>query len=185
MIIIRIYTSGRPITHPTNDLTMNITAKPLSLGPTAHDLNYMERLVLHALRQWVHNRARWSEIILEFNRVCGPRTATRLSEALDELFRDIGIGARRHLRLYPPVCCQVSQDELCILNLIAAHQAGAGLHADALLRWLVPETATGRIRQCAKQIAWILYETGYTLTIRTHAVGGPRTDSPGRLRVLH
>jgi hypothetical protein len=183
MIFIRINVGS--ITHPTSDLPMNMTAAPLSHHPTSHDLNYMERLVLHALRQWVHNRARWSEIILEFNRACGPQIATRLCEALNELFHDIGIEARRHLRLYLPVCCQVSQDELCILNLIAAHQADAGPHAKALLRWLVPESAVGRIEQSTMLIAQTLYETGYALEHRTHPTGNQPIDGPGLLRVLH
>ena len=151
---------------------------------TAHDLNYMERLLLHALRQWVQNRDCWSEIVLEFNRACGPRTATRICEALDRLFRDVGSAARRHLRLYPPVCCQVSQDELCILNLFAAHQAGAGSHADALLLWLVPTAAASRIRETARAIARELFETGYILEYRTHTAAGSN-DRPGLRRVLH
>jgi len=146
---------------------MSITAGSRFHQPTAHDLNYMERLVLHALRQWVRNRAGWSEIVLEFNRACGPRTATRLCEALDDLFRGVGIEARRHLRLYPPVCCRVSQDELCILNLIAARQAGAGQHADALLLWLVPESAAVRICESTRMIARELFESGYVLEYRT------------------
>jgi hypothetical protein len=164
---------------------MNTTAASPTAHPIANDLTYMDRLVLHALRQWVQNRARWSEVVLEFNRACGPRTATRLCEALDDLFRDIGVEARRHLRLYRPVCCHVSRDELCILNLLAAHQAGEVLHAEALLRWLVPEPAVRRIGQRARQIARILSETGYTLKYRTQPTGGNRIDGPVLLRVLH
>ncbi|MEP4887021.1 MAG: hypothetical protein ABJ215_11680 [Alphaproteobacteria bacterium] len=165
---------------------MNMPAAYPSRPPTANDLNYMERLVLHALRQWVQNRARWSEVVLEFNRVCGPRTATRLCEALDNLFCDIGIEARRHLRLYPPVGCHVSQDELCILNLLAAHQAGDDSHAEALLRWLVPDTAADRIGLIARKIARILFETGYSLKHRMHAEHNRQTDGAGGLiRILH
>jgi hypothetical protein len=164
---------------------MNMTAASPTAHLNANDLTYMDRLVLHALRQWVQNRERWSEVVLEFNRACGPRTATRLCEALDDLFRDIGVEARRHLRLYPPVCCHVSRDELCILNLLAAHQAGEVLHAEALLRWLVSEPAARRIGQRARQIAQIMYETGYTLKYRTQPTGGNRIDGPALLRVLH
>ena len=175
----------RRTTNSMNEPTMSMTAAPLSHRPTAHDLNYMERLILHALRQWVHNRARWSEIILEFNRACGPQMATRLCEALDELFHDIGIEARRNLRLYPLICCQISQDELCILNLIAAQQAGAAPHAEALLQWLVPKSAVGRVGQCTRLIALTLFETGYALKYRTQPAVGQRIDGSGFLRVLH
>lgn len=164
---------------------MSSTASPAprSIRPSAHDLNYMERLLLHALRQWVQDRARWNEVVLEFNRACGPRNATRLCEALDRLFRDLGAAARRHLRLYPPVCCHVSQDELCMLNLFATHQAGASLHADALLLLLVRESAAPRIRDSARTIALVLFETGYFLKPRT---GPGRIGGGGRLlRVLH
>ena len=164
---------------------MNMTAASPTDLPQAGDLAYMERLLLHSLRQWVQNRARWSEIVLEFNRACGPRTATRLCEALDELFRDVGVETRRHLRLYPPVCCHVSQDELCLLTLLAAHQAGEVLHAEALLRWLVPETAARRIGQRAMLIAGILFEAGYILRYRTPPAIGRRSDRRGSPRVLH
>jgi len=162
---------------------MNMIAQPETRQPTTHDLNYTERLVLHALRQWVQNRALWSEVVLEFNRACGPRAATRLCDALDELFCDLGINARRHLRLYPPLCCQISQDELCVLNLIAAQQAGASRHAAAILDWLVPEAAARRIGQCTREIARELFETGYTLNHRT-SESGRQVDGAGLLRVL-
>ncbi|HCP00609.1 MAG TPA: hypothetical protein DIT35_03870, partial [Rhodospirillaceae bacterium] len=97
---------------------------------------------------------------------------------------DLGVEARRHLRLYPPVCCHVSKDELCVLNLIAAHQAGASRHADALLHWLVPCTAAPRIRLCARQIARDLFETGYTLEHRREDPGG-QINGTDLLRVLH
>lgn len=162
---------------------MNMIAQARASQLTAHDLSYMERLVLHALRQWVRNRALWSEVVLEFNRACGPCAATRICESLDALFHELGVEARRNLRLYPPVCCHVSKDELCVLNLIAAHQAGAGPHADALLHWLVPGRAVARISDCARQIARELFETGYTLDHRM-ADPGAQSGGPGALRVL-
>jgi hypothetical protein len=167
-----------------NDRPADMAPRSVSDRPSAHDLNYMERLVLHALRQWVQNRAQWSEVVLEFNRACGPRTATRLCDALDELFRDLGIRARRHLRLYPPVCCHISQDEICVLNLLAAYQAGEVLHAQAMLQWLVPNTAVRKIGLCAKSIARELFETGYILNYRNQG-HGRQVDGPGLLRVLH
>ena len=132
----------------------------------------------------MQNRACWSEIVLEFNRACGPRTATRLCEALDSLFRDVGIEARRQLRLYPPVCCHVSPDELCILNLLAAHQAGEARHADALLLWLVPNKAARRIRESTREIARMLFETGYVLDYQAQPAAD-QIDGAGRLRILH
>lgn len=164
---------------------MTTTAASPAVLPKADELTYMERLLLHSLRQWVQSRKRWSEIVLEFNRACGPRTATRLCEALDGLFRDVGVEARRQLRLYPPVCCHISQDELCLLTLLAAYQAGEILHAEALLRWLVPETAARRIGQSAKQIAGILFEAGYILRYKAPAAVGRRADRHGSPHVLH
>jgi len=190
MIITRIKVPDTPpqpddrLMTQTTDLSRNPNPAAQTEQPTAHDLNYMERLVLHALRQWVQNRDLWSEVVLEFNRACGPRTATRLCDGLDQLFRDLGIQARRHLRLYPPVCCRISQDELCILNLLAAHQAGEVRHAQALLQWLVPNTAVRPIGLVSKSIARELFETGYTLEYRTQTEGR-QIDGPGLLRVLH
>lgn len=173
----------RPMTQ-INDPPGDMAPRSRPNRPSARDLNYMERLVLHALRQWVQNRAQWSEVVLEFNRACGPCTATRMCDALDELFRDLGIHARRHLRLYPPVCCHISRDEICILNLLAAYQAGEVLHAQAMLQWLVPITAIRKIGLCSRSIARELFETGYILKYRNHG-DCHQVDGPGLLRVLH
>lgn len=162
---------------------MNMIAISNAAQPQSHELNYSERLVLHALRQWVQHRARWSEVVLEFNRTCGPSTATQICESLDRLFRELGTTARRNLRLHQPVCCYVSPDELCLLNLIAAYQAGAVCHADGLLRWLVPNWEVQRIGDHCRQIARTLFDAGYILDHRNGADHRP-TNSTGPMLVL-
>jgi len=96
-------------------------------------LSYIEHLLLYALRQWARDQSRWPEIVLEFNRICGPRAATRLCESLDSAFRTLGLHARRTIRLHPIGCCQISPVETCMLNIIAAHQSRAARHADAMM----------------------------------------------------
>ena len=162
---------------------MNMIAISNAALPKAHELNYSERLVLHALRQWVQNRALWSKVVLEFNRTCGPSKATEICEALDRLFRELGTTARRNLRLHKPVSCRVSPDELCLLNLIAAHQAEAACHADGLMRWLVPYWEAQRIGDQCRQIARMLFDAGYTLEHRTGADHRP-TKSTAPMLVL-
>jgi len=65
-------------------------------------LSYTERLILQALRQWVADQKRWPDVVLEFNRTCGPRAATRICDALESAFRTLGLHARRQIRLHPP-----------------------------------------------------------------------------------
>lgn len=133
---------------------------------SATELSYVERLLLHALRQWVSDRARWPEVVLEFNRTCGPRAATRMCEALDAAFRTLGLHARRHIRLHPVLCCSVSQDELCLLNIIAAHQSQSVLHAQAMTEWLVSPQAVRALGDEIDVVARSLCDVGYTLDIR-------------------
>ncbi|MBS29253.1 MAG: hypothetical protein CL566_10095 [Alphaproteobacteria bacterium] len=133
---------------------------------TSQELSYIERLLLHALRVWVARRDRWPEIVLEFNRACGPLPATRICETLQDLFHVLGIHARHRIRLCPMVCCHVSHDELCLLNLVAAQQDGAVVHADALTRWLVGNGAIDCVDAHTRTVAQHLYETGYTLERR-------------------
>lgn len=150
---------------------------------TQHDaerghLIYIERLVLHALRQWVRDQSRWPEIVLEFNRICGPRAATRLCESLDSAFRTLGLHARRRIRLLPVGCARVSADEVCVLNIIAAHQARAARHADAMIGWLVVKGAAISLKSDIDVIARILFEAGYVLDIRTSAARPATATSP-------
>lgn len=137
---------------------------PQSLS--ADELSYVERLLLHALRQWVSDKERWPEVVLEFNRTCGPRAATRMCESLEAAFRTLGLHARRHVRLHPLLCCSVSQDELCILNVIAAHQSPSALHAKALINWLVSPQAAPALEAEIDIVARSLCDAGYTLDIR-------------------
>jgi hypothetical protein len=139
----------------------------------AHELTYFERLVVHAVRQWANDRSRWCEVVLELNRAWGPRRATLLSKTLADLFHEIGIAARRTIRLFPPVCCHVGYDELALLNLLAAQQRGASIHAEALLAWLVDPRGRTRIRGLSEEAARTIFDAGYEFPLRT-------TEAPAR-----
>lgn len=152
----------------------------MSCPASAQELSYIERLLLHALRVWVARRDRWPEVVLEFNRACGPHPATGICETLEDLFHVLGIHARRHIRLCPMVCCHVSHDELCLLNLMAAHQEGAVLHANALTRWLVNGSASHLVGTHTRTVAQHLYDTGYTLERRYLESGGTPAQTPVR-----
>lgn len=156
----------------------------MSPNPTSHDLAYIERLLLHALRQWVTSRERWPDIVLEFNRTCGPRPASRLCETLESLFHTLGLHARHRVRHYPTACCHVSHDELCLLNLLAAQQNGATLHTEALLRWMVSRVGIRQVRTQTRTIAECLFEAGYTLERRWSGME-TRPESPRARRAMH
>lgn len=135
------------------------------------ELTYIERLIIHAQRQWVADRSRWPEVVLEFNRACGPRRATRICQALDSAFQTLGLYARRQIRLHRPVCCRISHDEICLLNMLAAHQSRAVLHARCLIEWLVPPQAAERLSSDIDVITRELCEADYSLEVR-----GPSTE---------
>lgn len=136
------------------------------LPVSASQFTYVERLLVHALRQWVADRRRWSNVLLEFNRACGPQAATRICDALDAAFETLGRHARRNVRLHLPVCCRISHDEICLLNLIAARQTGADSHANALLRWMVEGPYAQSLARDLDTVASALLETGYALEVR-------------------
>ena len=150
----------------------------------AATLTYIERLLVHALRQWVHDQSRWPEVVLEFNRTCGPRASTRLCEALDSAFRTLGLHARRNIRLHPVLCCHVSQDELCLLNIIAAHQAHSSRHAEGMMNWLVSRDAAPVLKSDIDVIARALCEADYILDIR-RSPARPSPSPSQHLRAIH
>jgi hypothetical protein len=140
-------------------------------------LSYTERLILHALRQWVADQKRWPDVILEFNRTCGPRAATRICDALESAFRTLGLHARRQIRVHPPICCRVSQDELCVLNIVATYQSQSRLHCRALINWMVPGHAVSNLISDIDQVARGLFDAGYILeTRRNSAYAGARLE---------
>lgn len=149
---------------------------------SAYQLSYAERLLVHALRQWVADRARWSDVVLEFNRGCGPHAATRICDALESAFDTLGRHARRRVRLHRPVCCRISHDEVCLLNLIAARQSGAQSHADALMSWLVEGAYASQLARDLDVVAGALLEAGYTLEVRLHTGNVEPPANAPRLR---
>lgn len=154
---------------------------------TAHNLTYAERLVVLALRMWAHDRRRWTDVILEFNRVCGPQPASRICQGLDDAFRQLGRQARRRVRLHLPVCCRVSPDEVCLLNLLAAVQHAEHDHAAAAARWLLPEHLAGEVLEPLAVAAQELFACGYELPLRRPAGPGGADNSaelPAPMRIV-
>lgn len=133
---------------------------------THRELTYIERLLVHAQRQWVADRSCWSNVVLEFNRACGPRRATRICEALESAFRTLGQNARRQIRLHPVVCCRISHDETCLLNLLAAYQSRETAHAEALIAWLVSRQAAASLTADIDIVTRELCEANYLLEVR-------------------
>jgi hypothetical protein len=167
--------------HRPNGINMNKMNQPTPESISAGDLSYVERLLLHALRQWVSDRTRWPEVVLEFNRTCGPRAATRMCESLEAAFRTLGLHARRHVRLHPLLCCSVSQDELCVLNVIAAHESQSALHAKSLINWLVSPQAASALETEIDILPRSLYDAGYILNIRQQ----PTRHSDVAVQAIH
>jgi len=154
----------------------------MPLPESSRQPTYVERLLVHALRQWVADRSRWSGVVLEFNRICGPHAATQICEALDSAFETLGRHARRRVRLHRPVCCRISHDETCLLNLIAARQNGADGHAHALMRWMVKSAFAAELERDLDIVAGVLLEAGYTLEVRTRTANAETITMTPQLR---
>ena len=150
--------------------------------PTPHvpaqRLGYIEQLLVQSLRKWVADRNCWPNIVLEFNRACGPHAATTVCEALESVFHNLGVNARRRIRLHRPVCCLISPDEVCVLNLIAAVQTQDPVRVRALTEWLVPKRAAEVLEADIDTIARGLAESGYTFPVRANRAC-PRVPTEG------
>lgn len=157
----------------------------IPLPESAQELTYAERMIVHALRMWAHDRRRWIDVILEFNRVCGPQPASRICQSLDGAFHELGTRARRRIRLHLPMCCHVSPDELCVLNLVAAIQHGEPLHAQAVARWLLPAGTAPGVTAHLAIAAEGLFACGYELPLRRPAPAREAEDAPRPVRVVH
>lgn len=138
------------------------------------DLTYIERLLVHAQRQWVADQTSWARMVLEFSRACGPRRATCICEALDATFETLGRHARRQIRLHPVLCSRISPDEICLLNLLAAHQSRHTTHVRALIDWLVPAHAAAALQAHIDVVTRALAQSDYLLVVR-HADSRPQS----------
>jgi hypothetical protein len=77
----------------------------------------------------------------------------------------------------PPICCRVSQNELCVLNIVATYQSQSRLHCRALINWMVPGHAVSNLISDIDQVARGLFDAGYILeTLCNSAYAGARLE---------
>lgn len=132
-------------------------------------LSYIERMLVRTMRLWAFDRRRWIEAIVEFNRICGPRHATLVCEALHDMFYILGTGARRTVRLYPSACAHSSHDERCMLTILAAIQNEEEARGAAVAQWLLRQPAAEEVMVPAQIAGATLLEKGYRLPLRAAA----------------
>jgi hypothetical protein len=155
----------------------NMPGEPMndrrSHEPQLGNLDYSEQLLVWSTRKWLEDGTTSPPIeraFLDAFRVARVEAALAGFEGVVEILATAG---RRVLGLRRPHCGRVSADEMSILALIAAVQAGDDDHAEALARWLVPAARGQRLIGHATALAVALRECGLLVPRRTAPMAPP------------
>ncbi len=106
---------------------------PTSLG----ELELPERLVVWSFRRWVSGTENWALVEREFRRQFADAAAHGALRAFAMFVEALRCHARRVIRYHQPGCPCLGCDEVCVLTLVTAAQAGDTNLARATGRWLV------------------------------------------------
>ncbi len=106
---------------------------PTSLG----ELDLAERLVVWSFRRWVSGTENWALVEREFRRQFAEGAAHGALRSFAMFVEALRCHARRVIRYHQPGCPCLGCDEVCVLTMITAAQAGDMNLAKATGRWLV------------------------------------------------
>ena len=106
---------------------------PTSLG----ELDLAERLVVWSFRRWVSGTENWALVEREFRRQFAEGAAHGALRSFAMFVEALRCHARRVIRYHQPGCPCLGCDEVCVLTMITAAQAGDTNLAKATGRWLV------------------------------------------------
>ncbi|HEX6956680.1 MAG TPA: hypothetical protein VF194_01730 [Ferrovibrio sp.] len=104
---------------------------------TTGELTEGERLVVWAFRRWVSGPEHLPMLAREFDRQFLRQEARPALFALDAALTGLSRHARRSIVYHQPCCACVGADEVCLVCIVAAQQAGATTAARAMAGWLV------------------------------------------------
>lgn len=126
---------------------------PRDAAWTGPELAQNEAWVLTVLRQMFIGPQGWAVAQQLIATRCPLSAVEPTITGFDLLAETLASGARRRIGMIPPQSRAVTADELALLNLLAAAQAGQFAHAMALARWLVVPTWQSRLVSVATALA--------------------------------
>lgn len=134
--------------------------------------------VIETWRQAALGHANAPKFLRDFRDHCGD-AAEGVFEDYFSFLHLLGQGSRRRLAVGHPGCPGMTRDEIQVLALLAAAQAGHGTLFDAHLCWLVPEGPRARISQAALRLAAALADCGVEIAGRLKIEHAPRENFRG------
>lgn len=154
--------------------------------PTSvQELSEGERLVLWAFRRWVSGPEHLSMLAREFDRQFRRSDARPALLALDAALTGLSRHARRSIIYHQPCCACLGADEVCLISIVAALQADAGLAARSMARWLVRAEGVEAFVAPLDRLAEQLSSSGHDLPyrVRRRTVAQPAAAEPVALLV--
>ena len=118
---------------------------PTTLG----ELDLPERLVVWSFRRWVSGTENWALVEREFRRQFADSAAHGALRSFAMFIEALRCHARRVIRYHQPGCPCLGCDEVCVLTMITASQAGDTNLAKATGRWLVRAEGLDDLMQAA------------------------------------
>ena len=151
----------------------------------SHDLEFArlpatERLVLVTLRARLGNFPGAAALESLYRIACGLAWVERTVAAFEAMTCTLAAGTRRPFRVRHPASEDVSVDEQCLLALLAAHQLGARVQAEARTIWLVGPEFHADMQRCAGTFADALARSGCRLSGTWMLGVKPFADRPAR-----
>jgi len=118
---------------------------PTTLG----ELDLAERLVVWSFRRWVSGTENWALVEHEFKRQFAQAAAQGALRSFAMFIEALRCHARRVIQYHQPCCPCLGCDEVCVLTMITAAQAGDTNLAKATGRWLVKPEGLADLLQAA------------------------------------
>ena len=118
---------------------------PTTLG----ELDLAERLVVWSFRRWVSGTENWALVEHEFRRQFAEPAAHGALRSFAMFVEALRCHARRVIRYHQPGCPCLGCDEVCVLTIVTAAQAGDLNLAKATGRWLVKPEGLDALLQAA------------------------------------
>ena len=125
--------------------TTEASYHPNTLG----ELDLPERLVVWSFRRWVSGTENWALVEREFRRQFADGAAHDALRSFAMFVEALRCHARRVIRYHQPGCPCLGCDEVCVLTMITAAQAGDLNLAKATGRWLVRAEGLDDLMQAA------------------------------------
>lgn len=146
--------------------------------PTSvQELSEGERLVVWAFRRWVSGPEHLPMLAREFERQFRRNEARPALIALDAALTGLTRHARRSIVYHQPCCACLGADEVCVISIVAALQAGASAAARAMAQWLVRMEGVEAFVAPLDRLAEHLADSGHDLPYRTQRRIAPRVSA--------